>query len=198
MTHDFRTSLAYSHEQSDQPWWEAVYRRAFPDMVSMADLRHDGWHQRAGRDRVIMLSTGRAIYVDEKSRKEDWPDVLIEIWSVYPKSGTPPYPEVPGAKPGWAVEVKDCDWLAYALEPARTCYLFPYLGLRAAVVSKLHVWQDRATTRRDGFRWCVADNGRYRTISIAVPTEILQKAIANAMTVKWSAAASAADPGRAA
>lgn len=188
VVHDFGESLAYSHSQADQPWWEEVYRRAFPDMVSMVDLRHDGWHQRAGRDRAIVLSTGRTIYIDEKSRKEDWPDILVEIWSVYPKAGRPPYPEVAGAKPGWAVEVKDCDWLAYAIEPTRTCYLLPYLGLRAAVAKKLHVWKDRATSRRDGFRWCLAPNGTYDTISIAVPTEILKRAINNALTVTWSTA----------
>ena len=187
--HDFDESLAYSHSQSDQPWWEEVYRRAFPDMVRMEDLRQDGWHQRAGRDRAIMLPTGRVIYVDEKSRKEDYGDILVELWSQYPKGGVPPFHAVPKAKPGWAVEVKDCDWFAYAIEPARTCYLLPYLGLRAAVVSKGHVWQRLASkpteAERQGFRWCKVPNRVYDTINIAVPTDVLQKAITNAMTVTW-------------
>lgn len=86
MSHDFAASLTYSHDQADQPWWEQVYRRAFPDFVAMH-----------------------------------------------------------GSK-----------WIA------------------------------AATTERDGFRWCVADNRRYDSISIAVPVATLRAAINDAMTVTWS------------
>jgi hypothetical protein len=77
--HEFDERLAFSHGQSDQWWWEVVYRRAFPDMVSMVDLRADGWHQRAGRDRAVVLSSGRAVYVDEKVRNKSYRDIALEI-----------------------------------------------------------------------------------------------------------------------
>lgn len=187
--HDFGDSLEYSHRQSDQPWWADVYRRAFPDMVEMVDLRRNGWHQKAGRDRAVILSSGKPVYVDEKVRKGQWPDICVEIWSTYPKNAAPPYPTVPDAAPGWAAKPLDCDWLAYAFVPSATCYLFPFLGIRAAYERKGHVWADWASQKRGGFRWVVASNTRYDTVSIAVPIATLQAAVTNAMTVSWAEAA---------
>jgi len=186
VSHDFAASLTYSHSQADQPWWEQVYRRAFPDFVAMVDLRRDGWHQRAGRDRAVVLASGRTIYVDEKVRRKAYDDVAVEVWSTYPKNGRPPYPPVVGAEPGWARKPLDCDWLAYAFAPTRTCYLFPFLGVRAAFAAYGSKWIAAATTERDGFRWCVADNRRYDSISIAIPVATLRAAINDAMTVTWS------------
>lgn len=186
-THDFDRSLAYSHEQADQPMWEEVYRQAFPDLAHILDLRHDGWHQRAGRDRAITLKSGRVIYVDEKVRREAYDDVALEVWSIYPKVGMRPYRTVYGAKPGWAREPKDCDWLAYAFIPTRTCLLFPFLGIRAAFEKYKMTWIEKSNQGSDGFRWIVAPNRTYNTISIAVPIVALQSAIADAMTVRWNA-----------
>jgi hypothetical protein len=187
--HDFDSSLAYSHGQADSPWWQTVYRRAFPDHVALVDLRHDGWHQRAGRDRAVVLSSGQTIYVDEKVRRKSYDDIAVEIWSVYPKRGFAPYPAVAGATPGWARKAMGCDWLAYAFEPARTCYLFPFLGVRAALEKHRSLWAANATKGEVGFRWVVADNERYNTVSIAVPIWILNEAIHEAMTITWEEAA---------
>jgi hypothetical protein len=187
--HAAGASLAYSHSQADSPWWETVYRKAFPDHVALIDLRHDGWHQRAGRDRAVVLSSGQTIYVDEKVRRKSYDDVAIEIWSVYPKDGSAPYPPVPDAQPGWARKPMGCDWLAYAFEPARTCYLFPFLGVRAALEKHRTLWVANATKGEVGFRWVVADNRRYDTVSIAVPIWILTEAINDAMTITWLDAA---------
>lgn len=192
--HDFAERLAYSHEQSDQPWWETVYRQAFPDFAAMLDLRQDGWHQRAGRDRAVTLTSGRTIWIDEKARSRAYDDVLVEIWSVYPKGGKAPYAPIGGAKPGWAREPKDCDWLAYAFVPTSTCYLFPFLGVRAAFEKYRVAWLDMATREAGGFRFASSPNRTYDTISIAVPISVLRAAIADAMTVTWSAAAGPPDP----
>ena len=59
--HDFKSDLKWSHEQSDQPWWEEVYRAAFPDFVAMHDVRQDGWAQRGGIDRQIVLEDGTVL-----------------------------------------------------------------------------------------------------------------------------------------
>lgn len=187
--HDFDERLSFSHGQADQPWWDTVYRKAFPDLVATVDLRADGWHQRAGRDRGIVLSSGRTIYVDEKVRSEAYDDIAIEIWSVYPLRGREPYGPIEGATPGWARKPLDCDWLAYAFEPTATCYLFPFLGLRAALEKHKRVWVDNACANSNGFRWIVAKNSRYNTISIAVPVWILREAITDALTISWKAEA---------
>lgn len=186
-THDFGRSLAYSHDQADAPWWKEVYQQAFPDMVSMTDLRHDGWHQLAGRDRVVMLSSGRPVYVDEKVRSRDYgDDIGVEVWSVYPRTGKRPYPPVLGAKEGWACKPLDCDYVAYAIVPTQKCHLLPHLGIRAAWTKHGAAWRRNADREANGFRWCEANNGRYLSISIAVPTWLLHEAITDAMTVSWA------------
>jgi hypothetical protein len=190
--HDFTRSLDYSHDQSDGAYWHEVYRQAFPDMRDIVDLRHNGWHQRAGRDRAIVLSTGRTLYVDEKARDCTYSDILLEIWSVYPHDGEPPYDPRANAVPGWAAKPLDCDYLAYAFVPTQTCHLFPFFGIRAAWEKHRVKWLHKATDETRGYRWVVASNRRvngstYKTVSIAVPIPALRDAIADSMTVKWTA-----------
>jgi hypothetical protein len=183
--HDFSAQLAYSHSQADAPYWQEIYQQAFPDMIACLDLRHDGWHQRAGRDRAVILSTGRSVFIDEKVRRKVYPDIAVEVWSTYPKDGLEPYPARPGATPGWGAKPLDCDFLAYAFAPSRTCHLFPFLGIRAAFDKHRLMWRDKATCEEDGFGWAVAPNGRYNTISIAVPIRILQDCVNDALTICW-------------
>lgn len=183
--HDFADQLAYSHKQADEPYWQQVYGQAFPDMVSSVDLRQDGWHQKAGRDRAVVLSTGRTLYIDEKVRKEAYDDIAVEVWSVYPRQGHRPWSPVSGAVPGWAAMPKDCDFLAYAFEPTRTCHLFPFFGLRAAWEKHGATWRTKAEQSEAGFRWILADNERYWSVSIAVPTPVLRSAINDALTITW-------------
>jgi hypothetical protein len=183
--HDFDRQLAYSHRHADAPYWQDVYRQAFPDMATCLDLRHDGWHQRAGRDRAVVLTSGRMIYIDEKVRRRAYDDIAVEIWSTYPLNGEPPYSPVPGAVHGWGAKPLDCDFLAYAFETLRVCYLFPFLGVRAAWAKHARMWIGKATEEEDGYRWVEARNGRYKTISIAVPIGILQQCMNDALTVCW-------------
>jgi hypothetical protein len=184
-SHDFNAQLTYSHSQADRPYWHGVYQQAFPDMQHMLDLRHNGWHQRAGRDRMIVLSSGRAIYIDEKVRRKSFPDIAVEVWSTYPKGGEQPYRPVKNATEGWGQKPLDCDYLAYAFEPTKTCHLIPFLGLRAAWEKRHLDWIQQASRGVNGFRWVVASNQRYDTVSIAVPIGTLLAHINDALTVTW-------------
>lgn len=112
--HEFRSSLALSESFTDAPWWQALYRRAFPSMISAVSVRQDGWAQRGGIDRVITLASGRVYTVDEKVRTNDWPDILLERWS-----------DEQRGKPGWIQKPLACDFIAYAFAPSRRCYLLP-------------------------------------------------------------------------
>lgn len=184
--HRFADSLAYSHSEADAPYWLEVYQQAFPDMVDMIDLRSHGWHQKAGRDRAIVLSTGRSLYVDEKVRKKVYDDISVEVWSVYPRDGHQPWRPVAGAQPGWAVTPKDCDYLAYAFKPTQTCHLFPYFSIRAAWTKHGGTWIAKAQADEDGYRWVAADNRDWWTVSIAVPTQAFRAYIEDSLTITWS------------
>jgi hypothetical protein len=166
--HDFAESLRASHEQADNPLWEEVYRRAFHNLKSMVCVRDDGWAQRGGIDRVLVLSSGKTLNVDEKVRSKDYGDILLEYWSDYDRR-----------IPGWVQKDLACDFIAYAVIPAQRCYLLPFTALRAAWRANGRQWVDKYATAR-------AQNRGYCTHSVAVPTPVLLGALQDAMTVSWS------------
>lgn len=165
--HDFDEQLAYSHSQADAPYWEEVYRKAFPNFAGMVCVRNDGWAQRGGIDRVVTLKSGKTITVDEKVRRKDWPDVLLERWSDEARQ-----------TPGWVQKNLACDFIAYAWEPSQRCLLLPFLTLRRAWLLNGKDWIAKYPEKR-------ANNGSYVTVSVAVPTEVLLAALQDAMLVEW-------------
>lgn len=212
MTHDFDQSLRQSHEQATAPWWEPVYREAFPDMVGMTSVRDDCRAQRDGVDRVLVMSNGHVLRVDEKVRGKDYPDIALEIWSSFDPSdelgrlkfhekpsrweranGEMVYPrevwDLPGrdlkTRPGWLVKDLACDFIAYAFVPTRKCYLLPFRLLRRAWRQNRTLWVSKANADKEGFWWVDAPNKGYVTRSIAVPIETLLLAIGGAMVVAW-------------
>lgn len=168
MTHDFNERLRFSHDQSGQPWWEEVYRKAFPNFATMADVRKDGWAQRGGVDRVVVLASGRTVTVDEKVREQDWSDILLERWS-----------DRDNEEPGWVQKDLVCDYLAYAFLPSRRCYLLPFLDLRRAWRKHGRDWIARYPTIE-------AQNAGWVTESVAVPIPVLLNALRSGVLVEWS------------
>lgn len=170
VVHDFSESLARSHAQANAGWWYDVYRLAFPSLASAVCVRADGWAQRGGIDRVLTLESGRVIYVDEKVREKDYPDILLERWSDEARK-----------VPGWVQKPLACEFIAYAFIPSQTCYLLPTLTLQRA-------W------RIFGREWAAvygqvrAKNPGYTTASVPVPRDVLFAALSEAMCIKWGAA----------
>jgi hypothetical protein len=179
----FRPDLEWSQNLSDEPFWLSVYRRAFPSLVGCHDLRADGEHQRAGIDRLLVLANSKTLYVDEKGRREDWPDILLETFHEYPSGHR---------KDGWARLPLRCDYVAYALVPSQTCYLLPFLLMQSALRRNWDSWNSQAKKRTNGFSYVVSDNPGYRTRSLAVPPTVLLGAIGDAITVTWTTAEVAA------
>jgi len=180
--HSFSKSLAESHEFEDAEWWGQVYREAFYGLAAMVSTRDDGWAQRAGIDRVITLRSGRTFYVDEKVRKKDWPDVILERWSDRERRS-----------PGWIQKPLAIDYMAYAYVPSRTCLLFPFELLQRSWRLNGRMWVDQAEKKAGGYSVILAENsenGRdWTTESIGVPREDLFSAMRGAMVVRWSDAA---------
>lgn len=172
--HDFAASLAKSAAQVDAPWWEPVYRQAFPDFASMVSVRDDGWAQRGGIDRVIVLESGKTVTVDEKVRDKDWPDILWEYLSDRDKK-----------VPGWCAKPLACDYIAYAYVPSQKCYLLPALQVRRAWLDHGTEWVFRANNGTGGYRIVDANNGRYVTRSVAVPVRDSIAAVRDAFCVRW-------------
>lgn len=165
--HEFQQSLKLSHRYANAPWWEEVYRAAFPAFSSMVCVRADGWAQRGGIDRVITLSSGKTISVDEKVRTEDWPDFALERWSDRARQ-----------TPGWVQKDLACDFIAYAFIPSQTCYLLPFLQLRRAWIEFGKKWIEQ-------YPIIHARNPNYETESVCVPIEVVLDALVDAMRVRW-------------
>ena len=125
-------------------------------------------NQRRGVDRVIQLSNGHTLYVDEKKRAKDYSDILLEYVSV----------STTGA-PGWMEKDLAIDYLAYAFMPSKRVYLFPWLMLQRA-------WQHHRIEWIENFRIIKAQNNSYETLSVAVPLVEVRKAVYNASIIDVS------------
>lgn len=172
MSHNFAESLAFSHRAEDLPFWLEVYTKAFPSMIGMHSHRADGEHQRNGIDRSLLLENSKQILVDEKVRKEDYGDILLERWS-----------DLERKVPGWVVKPLRADYIAYAILPTSTCYLLPVALLQAAWRTHGRRWMGQCKT-------CDAHNQfgsrSWVTRSFAVPTAELLGAMGDHMRVSFA------------
>jgi hypothetical protein len=165
-THDFDERLQWSETQSDEPFWDAVYRKAFPNLVNHMLGSGDTESQRKGIDRVILLANGKTLYIDEKKRGKMYDDILLEFLSVDTK-GTA----------GWIEKDLQIDYLAYAFMPNRRVYLLDWQMLRRAWIKNGEDWKKR-------FRIVKAQNKNYTTHSVAVPIKTLLVSLVTATIVE--------------
>ena len=66
---DFKKDLNIAIHAKMTPCWLEIYQKAFPTMTDIISHRQDGWHQRAGVDRSVILANSKQILVDEKGKK---------------------------------------------------------------------------------------------------------------------------------
>lgn len=171
LANDFNRQLTWSEAASGEPFWDAVYRKAFPDLVNHMQCKGDTTSQRLGIDRAIHLSSGKTLYVDEKKRDKDYGDMLLEYISV-DRTGAP----------GWIEKDLQIDYLAYAIMPTHRCYLFPWAMLRRAWLYYKDAWL--ADPKK--YRRIEAQNVGYKTLSIAVPLKELRTAVYTAAMIDVS------------
>ena len=167
MIHDFKESLDLSMQYTDAYWWIDIYREAFPNLQAAVSVKNDGWAQRGGIDRVLTLTSGRTITVDEKVRTKDWPDILLEYWS-----------DEDHKVRGWVAKDLACDFIAYAFIPSQTCYLIPFQTLRRA-------WKIHGREWVGKYRRIEAKNIGYTTVSVPIPIPILMNALEDAIIIIW-------------
>ena len=172
-THDFDECLKKSHDAHDLPIWEQMYRKAFPDMLAMHDHRDDGYWQRAGIDRSLILRSSKQILIDEKVRGRNratgriYSDVAIEYVSN----------NISGAL-GWAEKPLAADYIAYAIAPLGKGYLLPVLHFQAA-------WRKKKETWLLEFGHREAPNDGYKTLFCPVPVARLFPEIGQQLRVTF-------------
>lgn len=167
--HDFQTQLKFSEKASHEPFWDAVYRKAFPGLVNHMLCSGDQPTQRMGVDRLVYLNNDRVLRIDEKKRDKVYPDILLE----YISNDQAKDPE---KRAGWINKNLVIDYIAYAFMPTQKVYLLDWLTLRRAWVMNGEVWKQK-------HRRVPAKNVGYTTWSVAVPITVLQKAMSEAALV---------------
>lgn len=175
---DFRTDNQYSLEASEETFWLAVYRKAFSNLLRY-ELCTDIARQRQGIDRVLFLSNGRTLYIDEKKRAREYPDILLEYTSAAERN-----------TPGWIEKDLAIDYLAYGFMQSQRCYLFPWAMLRRAWGKYGETWKTR---HRKVIARTQIGNATYQTLSVAVPIDILRRAVSTAAVIDVSSELSAND-----
>jgi hypothetical protein len=173
--HNFEECLAFSHTGSDMAFWEDIYRKAFPAMEAMHDHRENGFHQKDGIDRSILLPGAKLIYIDEKLRGRNpktgqiYQDIALEEWSDEARH-----------KPGWVTKPIRADYIAYAIAPLGKCYLLPVPQLQKA-------WLDNRTSWKAQYYEIRAQNNGYVTVSYGIPVPVLFKAIGQCLRIAFNA-----------
>lgn len=166
---NFYNDNTWSLAARDESFWIAVYKKAFPNL-EYAELCDDKDKQKMGIDRILYLSNGNVLYVDEKKRSKDFPDILLEHTS-----------NAEYKTPGWIEKDLSIDYLAYAFLNSRRCYLFPFPMLRRAWLEYGEKWKRE---HRKIISTTEVGNTCYHTISVAIPTIELQKAVALASVIQ--------------
>jgi len=164
--HDFNERLSWSQDASCEEFWDGIYHKAFPNLVGHLANPEDSASQRAGIDRVLFLTSGKTLYIDEKKREKVWQDILIEYISADSTSS-----------PGWIEKDLPIDYLAYAFMPIKRCYLFDWRMLQRA-------WKEFKVDWKNQYRTVTARNERYNTLSLAVPITILRSAISRSAIIE--------------
>ena len=165
-THDFLERLEWSEDASDEPFWDEVYHKAFPNMLWHKLCSGDTDSQRRGIDRLVYLSNDRVLRIDEKKRAKDYKDILLEFISVDTTDA-----------PGWIEKDLAIDYLAYAFMPSKCVYLFDWIMLRRAWVNYGEQWKSE-------YPIIQAQNDGYKTHCVAVPISVVRSKASTACVIQ--------------
>lgn len=162
--HDFQEQLEYSATLSDENSWIEFYRRLWPDMLAAIRIDANSQFQKWGIDREILLPNGKRFSIDEKKRKKDYGDLLLEEWSVcdfdFDKKQV-----IRGKKIGWALDHnKRCDFVAYSIAESSKCYLLPFELTRQTCLHNIERWR-----KNPAWYPKTANNKGYTTVNAAIP-----------------------------
>lgn len=160
-SNNFAADLQYSLEGREDRIFNDFYARVLPNVKEVRMVK-DMKLQRKGIDKQVFLSSGKVVLIDEKKRRKDYGDILLEEYSVWEQK-----------KVGWLGRDKHTDYIVYAFMDTKRVYLLPFLLLQKAWLKNYHDW-----VKRHGRKF--ADNKTYRTSNIPVPTKELLTAIENA------------------
>jgi len=158
---DFDTDLEYSLSESENEMFDNFYYRVFPALDNV-EVVTDLERQMQGIDKILHFKNGKAVLIDEKKRRKDYGDIILEVWS-----------NTETKKAGWIFKPMT-DYIVYAIMPTAKCYLLPSLLLK--------IWIKKNWANLNQYQKVVAKNIGYTTTSYAVPTQKLLSDLKQIMT----------------
>jgi hypothetical protein len=159
---DFPTDLQYSLESNDDEYINSRYFVAFPHLVKV-ETNTDIELQYKGIDKILHFSNGHSYYVDEKKRRKDYGDILIEEYSNFETK-----------RIGWISKEHYTDYISYIVYPTKIMYILPFLILQRVWLQNYNEWQLQYGRK-------FAQNDGYTTSNIAIPKDILFKELVESM-----------------
>ena len=162
MNRHFQMELAYSLEERGNEMFDKFYFRVFPHLKSI-ELVKDINLQKLGIDKILIFESNKRIFIDEKKRRKDYGDILLEEYSDFDNK-----------KIGWLSRSKFTDYIVYALMDTKKIYLLPFQLLQLAWISNYGKWLNEYGRK-------FSNNENYRTSNIPIPTEILLESIKQEM-----------------
>lgn len=161
---DFHIDLRYSIERQDDKTLDSFYLKTFPQ-ANKVEFVKDLQQQKKGVDKIIYFPNNKTITIDEKKRRKDYGDILLELVSNDQKR-----------TPGW-LYYSQCDYIVYAILDAKKIYMLPVLLLQMAWVKNKSKWLKE-------YKQVAAKNEWYLTINIPIPTNVLLNSISEEMRGK--------------
>lgn len=159
---NFETDLGYSLEKNYDEQINKYYYTLFPELKRI-EIVTDIELQKKGIDKVLIMKSGKKILIDEKKRRKDYGDILLEEYS-----------NEAIHQVGWLGRGHYTDYIVYIIMGTGKVYLLPFLILQRAWRRNYAIWKKLYYTAR-------AKNEDYVTTSICIPVNILFEALKKAM-----------------
>lgn len=147
----------------------------FMGPIMRIDSIKDKTMQYAGIDKLILFSNGKTLKLEEKIRRIDYGDLLVEIiadnnFASYDYN-TNVFESTKPRGVGWGMKDYSSDLLFYFIEKEEKGFIFSWKKFQAIFKGFLPIWYELALNKKEGFSLKVAKNKGYDTINIAIPKE---------------------------
>jgi GNAT superfamily N-acetyltransferase len=123
--HTFDTSDDWASRRGNEDWVLRAYLYWFPwnaeDGLCTAEIVTDAARNRSGIDRELTFDSGMSIGVEEKYRRHNFGDLLLERWADEARQ-----------VPGWADRDLQCAFLAVFFADDHDGILLPWRPIRNA------------------------------------------------------------------
>lgn len=165
---DFDEDLKYSLEAKKNEDFNNFYRLHFP-VLKIKPITFEEYPQAQlnGIDKLIYLTNGKIIRIDEKVRRTAYPDYALELIS-NTKTGAL----------GWLYKCKS-DYIMYYKEPIKEATILPYPLLVSVWVKNKDIWLKEYEIR-------TAHNKGYDSLFIPIPSDVLLYEIKNQLCQSYA------------